>query len=45
MRDHYGCMVDLLGRAGMMDEAEALIHQMSSETGSVVRAGITMILI
>ena len=36
MRDHYGCMVDLLGRAGMMAEAEALIHHMSSETGSVV---------
>lgn len=26
--EHYGCMVDLLGRAGQLDEAEALIKTM-----------------
>ncbi|MFQ6632665.1 hypothetical protein Gotur_009369 [Gossypium turneri] len=28
MMEHYGCMVDLLGRAGLLDEAEKLIDQM-----------------
>lgn len=27
-REHYGCMVDLLGRAGKLDEAVKLIHEM-----------------
>ncbi|XP_030506083.2 pentatricopeptide repeat-containing protein At5g66520 [Cannabis sativa] len=27
-REHFGCMVDLLGRAGMLDEARELIHEM-----------------
>eukprot|EP01018_Ginkgo_biloba_P011334 Gb_02266 [translate_table: standard] len=26
--EHYGCMVDLLGRAGCLDEAQAFINQM-----------------
>jgi pentatricopeptide repeat protein len=26
--DHYNCMVDLLGRVGLKDEAEALVNQM-----------------
>ncbi|XP_058086445.1 pentatricopeptide repeat-containing protein At5g06540 [Magnolia sinica] len=26
--EHYGCMVDLLGRAGKLDEAERFIHQL-----------------
>ncbi|MCL7026558.1 hypothetical protein MKW94_003818 [Papaver nudicaule] len=26
-RDHYGCMVDLLGRAGKLKEAETLVNQ------------------
>ncbi|KAL5976908.1 Pentatricopeptide repeat-containing protein, mitochondrial [Asimina triloba] len=27
-REHYGCMVDLLGRAGQLEEAAQLIHEM-----------------
>lgn len=26
--EHYGCMVDLLGRAGLLDEAKKLIYEM-----------------
>lgn len=26
-RQHYSCMVDLLGRAGLLDEAEELLHE------------------
>jgi pentatricopeptide repeat protein len=29
--EHYGCMVDLLGRAGCLDEAYALIREMKVE--------------
>ncbi|KAK9285497.1 hypothetical protein L1049_024691 [Liquidambar formosana] len=29
-RDHYACMVDLLGRAGRLKEAEMLINQVSN---------------
>uniref|UniRef100_A0A803PY26 Pentatricopeptide repeat-containing protein n=1 Tax=Cannabis sativa TaxID=3483 RepID=A0A803PY26_CANSA len=29
--DHYACMVDLLGRAGLLDEAMQLIHSMPFE--------------
>ncbi|KAF4353322.1 hypothetical protein G4B88_015276 [Cannabis sativa] len=29
--DHYACMVDLLGRAGLIDEAMELIHSMPFE--------------
>ena len=29
--DHYACMVDLLGRAGLLDEAMELIHSMPLE--------------
>jgi hypothetical protein len=29
--DHYMCMVDLLGRAGQLDEAQALIQALSQE--------------
>ncbi|KAI5062729.1 hypothetical protein GOP47_0023268 [Adiantum capillus-veneris] len=29
--DHYGCMVDLFGRAGMLDEAESLIYDMPDQ--------------
>lgn len=26
--EHYGCMIDLLGRAGLVNEAEGIIHSM-----------------
>jgi pentatricopeptide repeat protein len=33
--DHYNCMLDLLTRAGMLDEAESLINEMPITPGSV----------
>lgn len=33
---HYSCMVDLLGRAGQLEEAEALIRSMPMEPDAVV---------
>ncbi|XP_042478226.1 pentatricopeptide repeat-containing protein At1g71420 [Macadamia integrifolia] len=35
-RDHFACMVDILGRAGHLLEAEALIYKMPMEPDSVV---------
>ncbi|WOL07991.1 pentatricopeptide repeat-containing protein [Canna indica] len=42
--EHYGCMVDLLGRAGLLEEAEKLIQMMPVEPdpaiwGSLLSAG------
>ncbi|OIT29240.1 PREDICTED: pentatricopeptide repeat-containing protein At2g22410, mitochondrial-like [Nicotiana attenuata] len=34
--EHYGCMVDLLGRAGHIDEAARLIHQMPMKPDAVI---------
>ncbi|KAG0466347.1 hypothetical protein HPP92_017927 [Vanilla planifolia] len=34
--EHYGCMVDLLGRAGFLVEAHQLINQMPMEANAVV---------
>lgn len=34
--EHYGCMVDLLGRAGMLNEAYELIKRMPMEANDVV---------
>ncbi|KAL2254043.1 UNVERIFIED_CONTAM: Pentatricopeptide repeat-containing protein, mitochondrial [Sesamum indicum] len=34
-REHYGCMVDLLGRAGKLEEAMKLIHKMKCEPDAV----------
>ncbi|CAA6654259.1 unnamed protein product [Spirodela intermedia] len=33
---HYGCMIDLLGRAGLLDEAVEVIEQMPFKTNPVV---------
>ena len=34
--DHYNCMIDLLGRAGRLDEAENLMTSMSSSQVTIV---------
>ncbi|CDP15415.1 unnamed protein product [Coffea canephora] len=34
--EHYGCMVDLLGRAGLLDEAHSLIQNMPMKANTVV---------
>ncbi|KAF5730426.1 pentatricopeptide repeat-containing protein [Tripterygium wilfordii] len=34
--EHYGCMVDLLGRAGMLAEADELIMSMPEEPNAVI---------
>ncbi|KAM7264414.1 hypothetical protein ACFE04_002097 [Oxalis oulophora] len=34
--EHYGCMVDLLGRAGLLDEAHELINSMPMDPNAIV---------
>lgn len=34
--EHYACMVDLLGRAGLVEEAEALVREMPIQPNEVV---------
>ncbi|KAB1209876.1 hypothetical protein CJ030_MR6G004358 [Morella rubra] len=34
-REHYGCIIDLLGRAGKLDQAANLIHEMECEPDAV----------
>lgn len=34
-REHYGCIIDLLGRAGKLDRAIKLIHEMGFEPDAV----------
>lgn len=34
--EHYGCMVDLLGRAGLMKDSEELIRRMPMEGGTAL---------
>ncbi|GAB4836135.1 hypothetical protein Ancab_001050 [Ancistrocladus abbreviatus] len=34
--EHYGCLIDLLGRAGLLKEAELLVKQMPKEPDSYV---------
>ena len=34
--EHYGCMVDLLGRAGLFDEAHQMIRNMPMEANAIV---------
>ncbi|OIV98092.1 hypothetical protein TanjilG_25957 [Lupinus angustifolius] len=36
LKDHYSCMVDLLGRAGCLDEAKNLIETMPMQPDAVV---------
>ena len=38
--DHYACMVDLLGRAGHLLDAEALIDQMPMDPDHVIWSGL-----
>ncbi|XP_010275418.1 PREDICTED: pentatricopeptide repeat-containing protein At2g44880 [Nelumbo nucifera] len=34
--EHYGCMIDLLGRAGFLEEAEQLIQKMPYEVNGII---------
>ncbi|CAN6876657.1 unnamed protein product [Brassica oleracea] len=34
--EHYGCMVDLLGRSGLLEEAEQFIHNMPVKPDDVI---------
>lgn len=34
-REHYGCMIDLLGRAGKLDDAVKLLHEMNCAPDAV----------
>ncbi|CAH8298796.1 unnamed protein product [Eruca vesicaria subsp. sativa] len=34
--EHYGCMVDLLGRSGLLEEAEQFIHNMPIKPDDVI---------
>ncbi|CAN8270754.1 unnamed protein product [Cochlearia groenlandica] len=36
LRDHYTCMVDLLGRAGLLEEAKSMVEEMPMEPDSVI---------
>ncbi|KAA0065508.1 hypothetical protein IC582_030185 [Cucumis melo] len=36
LKDHYTCMVDLLGRAGYLEEAKNLIEEMSMQPDAIV---------
>ncbi|GMH05611.1 hypothetical protein Nepgr_007451 [Nepenthes gracilis] len=39
-KDHYSCMVDLLGRAGCLDEAKSLIETMPMQPDNVILASL-----
>ncbi|XP_012573934.1 pentatricopeptide repeat-containing protein At1g08070, chloroplastic isoform X2 [Cicer arietinum] len=38
--EHYGCMVDLLGRAGLLDQAVSFIRKMPMEPDAVIWAAL-----
>ncbi|XP_068636313.1 pentatricopeptide repeat-containing protein At2g44880 [Aristolochia californica] len=38
--EHYGCLVDLLGRAGLLEEAEEMINNMSCEVNGIVLSSL-----
>lgn len=38
--EHYGCMVDLLGRAGLLDKALSFVRQMPIEPDAVIWAAL-----
>ncbi|PKA50298.1 Pentatricopeptide repeat-containing protein [Apostasia shenzhenica] len=37
---HYGCMVDLLGRKGFLEEAESLVKKMSVEPNGIILSSL-----
>ncbi|XP_011628311.2 putative pentatricopeptide repeat-containing protein At2g01510 [Amborella trichopoda] len=39
-REHYACMVDILGRIGWLDEAEELINKMPFESDDIIWSSI-----
>ncbi|GLT84324.1 hypothetical protein SLE2022_025600 [Rubroshorea leprosula] len=38
--EHYGCMVDMLGRAGCLEEAETLINSMPYEANGIIMSSL-----
>lgn len=34
--EHYGCLIDLFGRAGMLDEAEKLIERIPNDNNEII---------
>ncbi|MCE0481612.1 Pentatricopeptide repeat-containing protein [Datura stramonium] len=34
--EHYGCLIDLLGRAGLLSEAEAMISQIPNKNNEII---------
>ncbi|KAM2097764.1 hypothetical protein FF1_019879 [Malus domestica] len=38
--EHYGCMVDLLGRSGLLDQAMNFVRKMPMEADAVIWAAL-----
>lgn len=41
--EHYGCMTDLLSRAGMLEEAETFIREMPLKPNGAVSGGLCLV--